>query len=397
MPHSPHLARLIALLALLAMPALAQADRFTLTSGGVIEGTLLNRQQLPRVTYEVRTSAGVTIVLKAAQVAEFTQQGSAIDEYKRLAPTFPDGVKGQWELAEWCRQHQLPSERARHLQRVIEIQPDHVEARHGLGYMWFAGKWTTTSDAMAERGYIRYAGKFRSRQDIALLQEEAKAKQAYKEWLAKLKTLRGQLNDPKLANSAYEQLAAVRDPVAIGPLVEMCEREASLEVKTLYIEVLSKMKSGVAIEALVYITLNDGDVEVFHVAAETLQRLRPPHLSEPYLKALDDANNVRLNRAAYMLGAMGDRSAIDPLIEKLLTTHRVATAPAPRGGDAITTGFSSTGGSSFQTGAAPRELSITVQNRAVLDALTKLAGGPSFGYDAAAWRKWQAAEKGRKR
>ena len=63
-------------------------------------------------------------------------------------------------------------------------------------------------------------------------------------------------------------------------------------------------------------------------------------------------------------------------------------------GDAISTTFGGNG-NSFQTGDSPQIHHETVQNKEVLNALTRLAGGQSFGYDVPAWRRWHAAERSR--
>jgi hypothetical protein len=372
----------------------ARADRFLLASGGVVEGTLLNRDQLPRATYEVRTAAGAKVVLSAATVVEVERQKASQEQYARVAPSFADTAAGQWQAAEWCRQQQLKDERAAHLRRVVELSPDHLEARHALGYVQLEGKWITQADKMDERGYVLHEGKFRTPQDIELIQARAKAKQAAKEWLAKLKAWRTQLNDPKLAAGAYQRIAAVRDPAAVAPLVELHQADRQRATKMLYVEVLEAIHSPEAIEALVYISLNDADVEIFHACAEALERLDPPNLIEPYLKALRDDNNVRINRAGKMLGQIGDKSAIGPLIDVLLTRHRIVTGGDSGVGTPVSAGFDNAGGNSFKASSAPVETVAVAQNVPILDALTRLSG-ESFGFDLPAWKRWHAAQKAR--
>jgi hypothetical protein len=45
------------------------------------------------------------------------------------------------------------------------------------------------------------------------------------------------------------------------------------------------------------------------------------------------------------------------------------------------------------TGGNGRTFLQTVPNREVLEALTRLSGGTSFGYDQRAWRHWLAQEQ----
>ena len=58
-------------------------------------------------------------------------------EYERIRPTYADTAEAQWELAQWCREHKLPAQRTVHLRRVIELDPEHVEARRA----WAIAAW----------------------------------------------------------------------------------------------------------------------------------------------------------------------------------------------------------------------------------------------------------------
>ncbi|HTN74335.1 MAG TPA: hypothetical protein VL096_03780, partial [Pirellulaceae bacterium] len=93
------------------------------------------------------------------------------------------------------------------------------------------------------------------------------------------------------------------------------------------------------------------------------------------------------------LGQLGETSAISPLIDVLVTTHKVVIGPTGRGAsEAVSTGFSGDGGTSYQGGSATKVFLQTAQNQEVLDALGKLAG-VTFGYDTAAWRRWHNAQR----
>ena len=386
---------LLAVLTLLTAASTASADRFVLVDGGEIEGELLNRQQTPRTSYAIRTDSGITLTLPAGRVAEVTRQKDAEAEYARRAPGYADTVDGQWKLAVWCGQQQLKAQRETHLRRILELSPDHIEARHALGYVQLQGKWTTQRDHLSERGYQLYKGQWRSPQDIALIESRESAKQAARDWLARLKGWRAQLNEPRTAASAYQRIAEVRDEAAVGPLRMMMTSERSRDVKSLYIEVLCAIGNAEAIESLVFVTLNDPDLETFYQCADELLKLKTPNLQKPYLDALKNDNNVRINRAAYMLGRIDDPSTIGPLIDVLITTHTVVISSGGRGGESVSTSFSNDGGNSFQTGEAKHTFHETVHNREVLEALTRLARGQTFGYDLPAWKRWHAAELAR--
>src|SRR5690606_37546431 len=107
----PHLfcTHLVIAAAILGGASIARADRFVLASGAVIEGTLVNRDESPRSTYQVRTASGALVTLARSQVDEYMRERLTAEqeEYHRVAPQHADTVDGQWQIAEWCRQRGL--------------------------------------------------------------------------------------------------------------------------------------------------------------------------------------------------------------------------------------------------------------------------------------------------
>ena len=80
-------------------------------------------------------------------------------EYERIRPTYADTAAAQWELAQWCREHKLTAQRETHLRRVIELEPNHVEARHALGYSQQpTANGLPRDEIMTQRGYRKYKG-----------------------------------------------------------------------------------------------------------------------------------------------------------------------------------------------------------------------------------------------
>jgi hypothetical protein len=113
----------------------------------------------------------------------------------------------------------------------------------------------------------------------------------------------------------------------------------------------------------------------------------------PYIRALKDRDNEIVNRAGAALGQIGDRDATGALIDALVTTHKFKISDANPG--QIATSFSpdGSGGGGFSFGGGgPQVVSKDIRNPAVLNALVTLAGGASFDYDQAQWRRWLAAQ-----
>jgi hypothetical protein len=400
------LARLIftaAVLAVAGAPGRApcHGDEFQLRNGGRIDGTWLNRQQGTPQQYEIAIAGGGKLTLDASQVQQALVKDVAETAYDRIRSRYPDTVEGQWQLAEWCREHGLKNLRQQHLRRVVQLEPDHVDARHGLGYSQVRGQWVTPEEIQRRRGYILHEGRWRLAQEVTLLDRKQADEQAQKNWLVQLRRWREVLGTAD-ARTAHDDISAVRDPHAIGALAVLLKEERHRNVKMLYIDVLAEIGGPQAIETLLNTSLQDGDEEIFHASLDKIVRINPPHVAAKYAEALKDENNIRINRAAYALGRLQDKSVLSPLIDALITTHYTVI---PKGADNYTTGFASPvlsgpqagspssplGGTSFSAGGETKVIPHTVNNQQVLDALIRL-GGANFGFDQRAWRYWLANE-----
>jgi hypothetical protein len=381
--------RTAAIAALQIVAASLQADVLVLESGGRVEGQWVNQQEQTPAKYEFRR-AGMTLSLPAGQVREAVRQSPAELEYSRRMPTVPDTVEAQWDLAEWCRKSGLTRERESHLRRIVELNPNHQPARFALGYIFLKGEWITQSDSRRQEGYELYRGKWRTPQEIEILESRSRNELAEKEWLGRLKRWRRDLDDREKSKLAYESLMAINDPAAIEPLGQFFTREKVRSVKQLYADVLARFNNKEATRLLVERALSDPDEEIFHYCVDRLRQLEVPHLANAFIVALKDNNNARVNRGAIALARLRDKSAISPLIDALTTTYSRVINNGP-GADATTASFGS--GGAFMSKGDGAELQVFhVQNQAVLDALTTLAG-VNFGFDQRAWRYWHAQEK----
>lgn len=382
--------------------ALPATDLFVLQQGGRLHGTWLNRQDQPLTQYKILTEEGAVLKLDASTVRWALPQDAQTAEYERRRERCADTVEGHWQLAEWCREQGCKEARDRHLQRILEVDPDHVGARHALGYSQVGGQWVTPADIQQRRGYQRYAGRWRLPQEIELMQASQESEQTQRRWLAQLVRWREMLNT-SAAREAYLGFEGLRDPQAVRGLATLLNREAYRQVKLLYIDALERIGTPPAIEALVDSSLRDPDEEIFHACLEKIVRLQPPHVEKRYVTALKDESNVRVNRAGYALGQLQDKSVLSPLIRALVTTHTIVI---PRASDAYTATFAKTdgglpgggsplGGTGFSTGGEPLVISQTVNNQEVLTALIRLSGGVNYGFDKRAWQYWLDNENNR--
>ena len=78
-----------------------------------------------------------------------------------------------------------------------------------------------------------------------------------------------------------------------------------------------KLGTPDALAVVITSTLDDPDEEVRLSALDSLAATKHPELATNYVKALKDRDNTRVNRAAFCLGKLGDKSAVGPLIGAL--------------------------------------------------------------------------------
>lgn len=371
------------------------ADLFVLRQGGRLRGTWLNRQDPPPAQYAILTEEGAVLKLDASEVRLALPQDAKTAEYEQRLERCADTVDGHEQLAEWCREQGLKEQRESHLQRILELAPDHAGARHALGYAQLGGQWVTRDGIQRQRGYQRYAGRWRLPQEIELIEASQESKQAQKRWLAQMVRWREMLNT-SAAREAYQGFEGLRDPQAVRGLTSLLKQEAYRQVKLLYLDALERIGTPPAIDALVDGTLQDPDEEIFHACLEKIVRVRPPHVEKRYVAALKDENNVRVNRAAYALGQLRDKSVLSPLISALVTTHYIVI---PKASDAYTATFARTdegspaggsplGGTGISAGGQTQVIPRIVNNQEVLTALIRLSGAVNYGFDKQAWQYW---------
>ncbi|WP_197525529.1 HEAT repeat domain-containing protein [Pseudobythopirellula maris] len=389
MPRTPHIP-LVLIAALVACDArLACAESVELETGGRVEGALIRdgANDRSRVTLELSNGR---LVLDRSQVDRITTEPTEKTEYTLRAPTTPDNTEAQWAFALWCRDRGLSDQMRTHLERVVQLDPNHEEARLLLGYQQVNGGWVTREQLLEARGLVRYEGDFRTRQEVALLQRKKLAEQAAEQWRDKLGRWRRDLNSSRTetALDAQRRFEEVRDPAAATALVRLLRGESDPLVQLLLIQTLGYIDNSAAVEALVSLSLESPDGEVRMACVEALVEAERRGLVGPYVRALSSRDNAMINRAGEALGMLGEPAAIGPLIGALVTEHRHQVGN-DSGGDSysLNTG---TGQHSFG-GGGPKIIRRQIRNPSVLAALAKLSG-VNFSYNVRAWENWLSSQ-----
>ena len=268
-----------------------RADIFVLENDGRVQGTLANPKESPRKKYIVKIDDGASLTLDKSQVKDHISQSPDELEYEKLRFTFLDSVEGQWKAAEWCRERGLTRERNAHLERVIELDMNHKEARAALGYGQINGRWVRQEDVMKARGYVLHKGRWLLPQDVALQEQKEQAEIGEKEWYNKVRRFRGLIGDrgPK-GQAALEEFRAITDPNAVRPLIQWFDKEQSEAVSLEIIKVLGRIERGDAVRSLCLIALDGATEELRLSAIDELKRINESN----QLKRINDRAAVTM-------------------------------------------------------------------------------------------------------
>ena len=322
-------------------------------------------------------------------------------QYEKLRPTYPDTAEGQWTLAQWCFEHKLTTQRNVHLQRTIELDTNHEEARRALGYSHSDGKWTTRAQVMEERGYVLYKGHWHTAQEIELIEQEARNEENEKKWAINIKRWRKWLDSASRYESGHRNLMEIDDPNAVAALTRMLWDDPVEEARILYIEVLANIGSDAAIETLAICSMEDPIEEVRLTCLDYLEKDIRPDAVSYYVGKLRSkkSSNVEVNWAAVCLGRLKPPSAVGPLIDALVTTHKMKVSSGNQGTHSATFGTGpggsgAPGGGGLSMGGKPRFITRTVPNQSVLDALVTITR-QNFNFDQRAWSSWHGMQKKR--
>ena len=237
-----------------------------------------------------------------------------------------------------------------------------------------ADSTSTHAQRMETLGYHRYRGSWRTQQEIDLDKQAEAVTKSRVVAKQRLQRLRRELDEIRQTN----------DPFAVMALIAAINTDPVPRVRLLYVEALGNIVSTDAIGALLSLVLNHADSEVRWSAIEQLNDKDSMQVVPALVAALQGPDNQRINRAAVALKTLGDESAVQPLINVLITQSVVSSSAASGGKTSVT--FSPTGGG-LALGSNQKQKIISSQNTQVLEALTTLTG-VNYGWDQTRWQLW---------
>jgi hypothetical protein len=376
-----------------AFAALAHAEVFVLKSGGRVEGQILNPNRERGQPWQVKTGEGIKLALADSAVLRVIAKTDLDKQYDAQLPKLENTVEAQWGMAEWCKEAGLLEQRKRHLQTVLALDPNHVEARKALGYQKHGSRWLTQDEYMQSVGYVRYKGAWRTRQEIDIesrdTQQELAAKKLRKDihlWIEQVAT------GGRLRDTAEKNLNAINDPAAAPALAEIIgNSDQRRELRKKCLDILARLPPGLATGTLVRVAMSDSDESIRDGCIDELKRQGAHTVLSAFIKELSSKDNARVNRAGDALGRLGDKSATLPLINALVTTHQFTVQQGGPPGS-MTNTFSPSGqpgAGGMSMGNTTKVIKRDFQNTGVKGALNMLyPDAPNNQYDIDAWRAW---------
>ncbi|MEN0109461.1 MAG: HEAT repeat domain-containing protein [Planctomycetota bacterium] len=372
-----------------ALAGSASADVIRLGAGRIV-GEAATPNARSGETLTVATPYG-TVELPTGATLRVDRETPAAVEHRRRAPGVSDTAEAQFAFGLWCRANGLASESRARFTRVIELDPDHAEARRLLGYERVGDAWMTQEDKLVARGLVRWRGDYLTPQEVELLGAEQAEKDSSIEWRRRIDSIRARVAspDPEAARLAAEELEAVTDAGATPAILSWLDGEPSLGVRRGLLRALGRIATPAALDRLLAASLIDPDADTRAEARSVIASVRPSGMLDPFVAALGSNNNAVVNRAAVALAEFGADSLVGPLIDALVTTHRRVLTP---GGDSQRYDINTASGRFSFGGGGPQVSTGPVRNPDVLSALVALTG-QNFLYDQPTWRSWLAAQQ----
>jgi len=243
---------------------------------------------------------------------------------------------------------------------------------------------STHTQRMESHGYHRYRGSWRTQQEINLYKQTEAATKSRVEARQRLERLRRELDKPGANEDFATEIRQTNDPFSVMALITAINTDPIPRVRLLYVEALGNIDSADAVGALLSLVLNHSDSEVRWSAIEQLKEKESIQVVPPLVAALRGTDSNRINHAACALKTLGDESAVQPLIDVLITRYVVSSGAESGGKTSVT--FSPTGGG-LALGGNQKTKAVSLQNAQVLEALTTLTN-VNYGWDQSRWHLW---------
>ena len=380
----------------------APADEVELESGTVVEGKVEDLGDSIRVV-----RSGFSVVYPKHLVRSIVYKKTSEEVYAEKAGALRDeDVEGHLALARWCLLKKLAAEARREFEKVVAVEPDHEEARAGLGQRLYQGRWMTEDEINEARGLVRHKGRWMTPEErdleVALEEQKELDQRLLREVRSQMDRLRS--SDEKKREEARAALAGIDDRYKAKAFLAALS-SSYREVRGFAIDELGRMKENAAARPLARRVVWDDEEEFRGRALRSMLAIGHPDSAlflAPYLA--EDSVSARI-RCAEAMARFRDLRTVPALIatlEEAIETHRAME----QYGDQVTAVVNRT--LILRNGTRitlPRVVRVQanafdqksrdkiLEEQATLVATLRAVTGQAFGADPAAWRAWMREQK----
>lgn len=370
------------------------ADTVEISGGGHLNGEIQRGKDL----VIVKVDDQIQVALPESRVRRVVDT-DGLAEYRQRVEQAGNDAENHYQLALWCvRSDSIAGDvqryRKYHLQRAIELDPDHAQARGALNYTKQNGKWIRTVDLMTERGMVPRSGRWELPEAAAIEDYQDAVNVDARKWNREVKRLVAVvLRGSSKAGEAMETLSNIADPLAASAIAQQLlesreNRSQTRPLRLLWVRLLGQFRNMVAVEALVRAGLEESDDAVREAALNELVGYGSGSAVATYLQYLSGNDNRLVNRAARALTWFPDRELVLTYVDALVTTHTTESAPGP----GMQVGFGD-GGGGMQAGGKKQIRVEHNQNPSVLTLVKAVVPDADYGYDEQAWRDYIASKR----
>ena len=275
---------------------------------------------------------------------------------KSWPATSPDTVAAHWKTGRVVPRRKADDRVEQHLERILELDPNHADGPHRAR---LPPKRRPVDDPRRRDGRARPGLVRRPLRHAAASRAHRsgrkKSRVTQADWNNRIEQLRSWLTGrrPDKVAQARAEIQAISDPQAADAIVAVLGRENDSDLKRLWIEVASKLNIALALDALVDLSLTDPDEDIRHQCLEIPHQIGPARHCQRRTSAPSKTRQRNRQPGRQRLGQIGDRDAIGPLIDALITKHKIKVSDANPDQHAYT--FSNDGGAPSASAAAGRK------------------------------------------
>jgi hypothetical protein len=383
-------------LVLIGCCRLAAADTVELSGGGHLSGKVTRLAEQKIVIVQVDDD--IRVALPENRVRRVITS-DRLAEYERFAAAAGDDAERHYKLARWCvGAKDFPGDanhyRQYHMQRAIELDPEHAEARASLDYIKEKGQWIRKDELFRRRGMVRSGGQWELPEVVAATGWQDAADETAKRWIKEITRRTAVITRGRgKTEEAWQSLAAIEDPLAADGVARQLldsrgTQDQSRQLRMLWIDLLGRFRNGSAVKALVLAGIDEPDNVIREAALTKLQEYGSGSAVATYLPMLKSNDNAIVNRAARALSWFPDPELALTYVDALVTKHKHEVLP----GAGTQAGFSDDGSGAFSTGGKKQVIVTTEKNPPVLGLLNLVEPDANYGYDEVAWREHFAAK-----